>query len=130
MNLFDDELDGQDRDFLEIVDRTVTRVLGESGVRELYLIEVDKWFDKKWLYYSGRNLMPMWFSQVSLPPFPPSRIVRQRFLTRAECSREWNEAEADLLFICKAPLFRSGELARSETSLSQTVFAWFSSRPL
>ena len=127
MRLFDNRLNSPDHDFLEIVDQTVTQVLEESGVSDLYLIEIENWFDKKWLRYAGKNLIPMWFNRVSVPPFPPARIVSQRFLShRVGCLGSWKETEANLYPSERRPF--QVRRARKIRDISDSgVFAWFSS---
>jgi hypothetical protein len=100
VQFFEHNAGGSNQDFLEIVDRVISRVLEESGVKELFLVAIDNWFDKKWLRYSGKNLIPTWYPTVSVPPSPPSRVVQQTHFIRVEDGgTAWERTPILLYFI-------------------------------
>lgn len=61
----------------------VTRILG-AAVRlyrpdEIYVVQIDHWFDHKWKAFSGKLLgeLGVWKVQLTLPPFNPPRVMSQ-----------------------------------------------------
>src|SRR5258706_13749544 len=60
--------------------------------RELFVTQVDNWFDSKWLSFSGKVLGALGFwkynSEATIPPFNPSRITGEGILDRIETDTE------------------------------------------
>ena len=44
---------------------------------EIYLVCIDRWFDAKWLNFSGKVLgaLGVWRSRTTIPPFHPHRVL-------------------------------------------------------
>ena len=82
MRFFAESGNNPDREFLAIVDQIVAAVLADSDASELFLIEVENWFDKKWRQYSGKNLVPRWRKETTIPAFVPSRILSEHHWLR------------------------------------------------
>ena len=51
----------------------------------VHLVEVDHWFDRKWLRFSGKSLgaVAWWKDDLTVPPFHPNRVRRERHYRRA-----------------------------------------------
>lgn len=126
MQFLEHNAGGSDQDFLEIVDRVLSCVLKESGVKELFLVAIDNGFDKKWLRYSGKNLIPTWYPTVSVPLFPPSRVVQQTHFIRVEDGgTAWKRTPILLYSMQERPFEMRRPYKIREISAS-TVFAWYS----
>jgi hypothetical protein len=139
-----------DREFLEIVERIVARRAEKFGLQEIFLIEIRNWFDQKWLGYSGKALVQNPFSAafqgvpgaekllksvpaifrklpLTVPPFTPPRIIRERYFRRAE--------EGQFVAVGRSKPVHPYERQSSSTNLHRTVrnisdsaiFAWYSS---
>jgi hypothetical protein len=67
--------DNEDVGFLSTVQLVVNGALATLQVEEVYLVQVDNWFDHKWLgWRSRRGEVPR------IPPFPPNRICSEAHL--------------------------------------------------
>lgn len=78
------ELNSTDKDdshFIEIVSRISNNLVRCSKPAEIYLIQIDSFFDYKWESFSGKVLgaLPVWKLNLTVPPFVPNRIVNQRY---------------------------------------------------
>jgi hypothetical protein len=60
--------------------------------KELYVTEVDNWFDSQWLNFSGKVLGALGVYQygdnATIPPFNPKRITGEGILDRIEAVTE------------------------------------------
>ena len=60
--------------------------------KELYVTQLDNWFDSKWLSFSGKVLgaLGVWKynSEATIPPFNPNRITGEGILDRIETNTE------------------------------------------
>jgi hypothetical protein len=60
--------------------------------KELYVTQVDNWFDSKWLSFSGKVLgaLGIWKydDNTTIPPFNPNRITGEGILDRIEIVTE------------------------------------------
>jgi hypothetical protein len=80
-----------DADFLSLVQRILNGALAALGVREVYLVQTDNWFDWKWLgFWSGGERKGV--TELRVPPFNPNRIRSEmHFIWDASGSR-WTSA--------------------------------------
>jgi hypothetical protein len=83
------ELD--DPGFIELVNTLVRALLAERGPAMLWIINIDNWFDHKWLKFSGYGLVATgtpvdrfdtakdvsYEDQLTFPPFTPNRVMSQ-----------------------------------------------------
>ena len=66
--------------FVAIVERILDNTLQLHQPDEVYVVQIDNWFDHKWLEFdSNRNDSDElgWRAKLMLPPFEPSRVVGQ-----------------------------------------------------
>jgi hypothetical protein len=72
-------------EFVAYVRRLADGLCRLARPRELYVVQVTNWFDRKWLRFSGKTLgaLGVWNRELTLPPFHPHRIKRQ-LLFRAD----------------------------------------------
>ena len=109
----------------------VSRILG-SAVRlchpnEIYIVQIDHWFDHKWIAFSGKVLGALGVSKVrlTLPPFNPHRVVSQVYYqAHAPGVAAYTLASAPPLHIDQ---WSSANLQRFVDRVSKSgVFAWYS----
>jgi len=95
---------------------------------DLYMFEVDNWFDSKWLNFSGKTLgaLGLWKGETTIPPFNPNRIMRYARFERAKNNDEefYNKLSSPDHIHVSQP---SGEnLNRKITQFSNDgMFIWF-----
>ncbi len=80
-----------DRTFLTNLNGLVARLASEHEPEVVYAIRVNKWFDHKWLRYSGKGrvafnygfggrdtaLDSTWQDKLTFPPFNPAQVTHQ-----------------------------------------------------
>jgi hypothetical protein len=71
--------DRNDPQFVEFVTRIIDAVAKFYRPDEIYITQIDHWFDHKWKAFSGKVLgaLGVWKGRLTLPPFKPSRVVSQ-----------------------------------------------------
>jgi hypothetical protein len=131
--------------FVELLNSLVRGVVSSYTPDELWIVQVDNWFDHKWLRFSGVGTVDFQFpafmnrddsalqeftqERVTFPPFAPSRVLAQYSYVRK--GDHYSEA----------PLTRlphPSERRASETNLQRRVedfsrsgaFVWYSSNTL
>jgi hypothetical protein len=74
-----------DAQFVALASRLLNSLIALHCPTEIYVIQIDHWFDHKWQYFSGKTIgaVGMWRSTVTIPPFDPGRVVSQNYF-RAE----------------------------------------------
>src|SRR5258708_16563988 len=131
--------------FIELLSSVIQGVVSLSRPEELFVLQVDNWFDHKWLRFSGIGIVDyqcqaymnrydaakgeFYQNKVTFPPFAPNRIVSQRRFVRGGDGY----VEAPL----RAPLHKA-ERQRSELNLQRRIgdavssacFVWYSSNTL
>ncbi len=87
-----------DRSFLTNLNGLVARLVSESSPDVVYAVRINKWFDHKWLRYSGKGrvafdygfagrdtaLDASWQDQLTFPPFNPKQVGAQVAWRRSE----------------------------------------------
>lgn len=82
-----------DNDFIEVFNAMLRRLLAEAGSEQLWVIQIDNWFDHKWLGFSGKGAVDFQFpdfmkrfdgaveefyqDRLTFPPFNPNRVMSQ-----------------------------------------------------
>ena len=68
-----------DARFVELVNRVLDSAVRLYRPDDVYIVQIDHWFDHKWLAFSGKALGALGVSKarLTLPPFNPNRVVRQ-----------------------------------------------------
>ena len=132
-----------DNDFVNLLNALLNALLDQQTPDQLWVIQIDNWFDHKWLRYSGNgsvasNIPPIsfmdqftsvkeqfWRDKLTFPPFAPDRVISQ-----------WSFLHSEVGYI-EAPLPRlpHGESRRrSHSNLNRRVenfvrsasFVWYS----
>jgi len=117
--------DGIDSEYLAIVERSLENALQRVRPLEVYVIQIDGWFDYKWQGFSGTVMheIAVWRHDLSLPPFHPSRVLSQAHFVPSEGS-SYESSHAKPLHITQAS---SANLNRRVTNVSSSaVFLWYS----
>ena len=86
-------------EFIELVNRIVSLTVLQFGIEEICFIKIKNWFDHKWLNFSGKSvvhfdsggmlprdasLQEEWRENITVPPFHPNRVIRERFVRKQE----------------------------------------------
>jgi len=87
-----------DNDFVHLVNVLLNGLLVQQSPEQLWVIQIDNWFDYKWLRYSGSGTAAspfpaswnssfmdrfasvkeqFWRDKLTFPPFTPDRVVNQ-----------------------------------------------------
>lgn len=85
--------------FVMMLSSLVNGLVGRNEPAELWIVQIDNWFDHKWLRFSGIGTVDFRFpafmnrfdaalqefyqDKVTFPPFAPSRVVSQWSFLRA-----------------------------------------------
>jgi len=128
-----------DPGFIEAVNSIVSELIVDHAPEEFWVIQIDNWFDHKWLGFSGYGLVASnipvnqydtvkaesYQKKVTFPPFAPNRVLRQFSFVRVGDSYKESALPA---------LPHSNERKRSETNLRRRIqdftrsgcFVWYS----
>jgi len=87
--------EGDDKKFLAAVCSLIATLAKDKNLKDLYVTRVKKWFDHKWLRYSGKGrvafdgyphtdtaLDTFWRDRLTFPPFNPKQIGEQLYWER------------------------------------------------
>jgi hypothetical protein len=87
-----------DNDFVDLLNALLNALLAQQTPEQLWVIQIDNWFDHKWLRYSGSGSVAskfpvdwtssfmdrfasvkeqFWRDKLTFPPFAPDRVVGQ-----------------------------------------------------
>ena len=80
-----------DPGFVEVLNSLVRGLISQHGPEELWIIQIDNWFDHKWLGFSGMGAIASnipidrydtvkaesYQEKVTFPPFTPNRVLGQ-----------------------------------------------------
>lgn len=131
-----------DPEFVELVKRVIAGCINNNFPNTIIVIQIDNWFDYKWLGFSGRGrvgfpsvgnidldtaLDEFRQEQVTLPPFSPRRVIEEYYFQR--------EINGEYSAIDPHPCLHQKELATSSQNLHKrivdrvdsAVLIWFSS---
>lgn len=70
-----------DPQFVELVNGVLDSAARLYRPNDVYIVQIDHWFDHKWLAFSGKVLGALGVSKarLTLPPFNPNRVMRQAY---------------------------------------------------
>jgi hypothetical protein len=115
-----------DSTFASIVERAVNNAVESSNPGEVYVVQVDRWFDYKWQQFSGTVMheIAVWRNNLTVPPFHPSRILSERYFRFSPDLGLYAECSAKPLHINQAS---AENLRRSIRDISSSgIFVWYS----
>ncbi len=83
--------------FLTALNSMLATLVEVHQPSEVYFIRIDRWFDHKWLGYSGQALVSfdyvywietaidaVWREKLTFPPFNPNRVLEQLSFERVD----------------------------------------------
>jgi hypothetical protein len=84
--------------FVEILNSLVSGLVRHYVPESLFIVQINNWFDHKWLHFSGTGVRDWAFlgsksfpaktiyhqGSLTLPPFVPTRILSQRGFVQAD----------------------------------------------
>ncbi len=86
---------GDNNKFMAAVSSLIATMVVEKEPNDLYVTRINKWFDHKWLGYSGKGrvkfegfapidtaLDAIWQNKLTFPPFNPKQIGQQLYWRR------------------------------------------------
>jgi len=117
--------DGDDPGYVELASQIVDGALTSFGASDVFLVQIDNWFDFKWLGWRSRRNE----AQFRVPMFTPNRVLRElHFVYRKDCGI-WESVEM------RKPLhtFRPGRTSLAEPLdryARSAAFVWYSGRSL
>lgn len=139
-----------DNDFIDLLNSLLNGLLVQQAPEQLWVVQIDNWFDHKWLRYSGSGSVPskfpaswsssfmdrfasvkeqFWQDKITFPPFAPDRVVGQ-----------WSFLHSDEGYV-EVPLVKlphgesrrrshSNLHKRAEDFVSSASFVWYSGNTL
>ena len=139
--------DGDDKKFLLGINSLVAALTSEINPDDVYVVRIKKWFDHKWLRYSGMGVVDFprgrvgfggtfgavssldehFQDKLTFPPFNPNQVGIQGYWTRKD--------DGTYVGVDKPRWIYKRELAHSSDNLHRRVesfsdsglFVWFSS---
>ncbi len=115
--------------FVRVVASILDSVVAERTPQLVAVIQIDNWFDHKWLHFSGKSIgaLGVWKKELIIPPFNPNRVKNQTVCRLVE-SGGYEEIEAPPLHVVQPS---SENLNRKlEHATDSGVFVWWSSNTI
>ena len=134
--------DGDASDFVDAVDRVIAGLVFRYRPQLACCVRIRKWFDHKWLEFSGKGrvffdspfpshpgvaLDEFHQEQLTFPPFAPNRVAAEQHWERQD---NGNYARVKRSFLIHRPgrQHSSSNLQRRIADLTDSaLFVWFSS---
>jgi len=116
-----------DRNFVELVSQLLSSLIRLNQPEEVYVVNVDHWFDHKWQYFSGKTLgaLGVWNSRLTVPPFDPGRVIRELHFRFDSATNSYREDTRKPLHVNQ---WSTHNLQRFIKDVSASgVFIWYSS---
>lgn len=132
-----------DNDFIKLLNSMVARLLVQEAPEQLWVIQIDNWFDHKWLRFSGHGAITsnvavhltesikVEFHQdkLTFPPFAPNRVLGQWSYIRQD--NDYREFSLPMLphSTERVPTFQNLH-RRIQDVVSSGCFVWYSANTL
>ena len=115
-----------DPGFAAIVERTLNNAVQRDKPRDVYVVQVDGWFDYKWEGFSGTEMheIALWAARLTIPPFNPSRILQESYFRLNPTSDLYETASAKPLHVYQASVRNLRRFVRDFSSSG--LFVWYS----
>ena len=134
-----------DPQFVTLLNSLVRGLIKEAKPQEVWIIQIDNWFDHKWLRFSGIGTVDFRFpgfmnrydaaldefyqDKVTFPPFTPNRVLGQWSFVRVD--DRYSEAPLHVLPHPSQKQRSEKKLNRRVESFSRSVcFVWYSANTL
>jgi hypothetical protein len=111
--------------FLQLAQRIVNGAVAQLGIREVYLVQTDNWFDFKWLgFWSwGREKE---LTELFVPPFNPNRVRSEKHFVWDATSWRFNSAAHEKPLHPRQPGRRRSYAVPLERVSKSAAFIWYS----
>lgn len=141
MNINIPKHDDDDLQFIKIVNQVSINLLKQNAPAEAYVIRINKWFDQKWLNFSGIGrvgfdgdllidvaLDEFRQDQTTFPPFSPNRVLEEYHFFRVG-DKDYFESIPDKFVHRSKPTHSNQNLHKRVADFSDSgVFVWFNSQ--
>jgi glycogen debranching enzyme len=134
-----------DNDFIKLLNSMVERLLVQESPKQLWIIQIDNWFDHKWLRFSGKGAVDFQFPEymnrfdgalevfyqdkITFPPFNPNRVLSQWSYERQD--NDYREFPLLMLPHSTDRQHTSPNLQRRlQDIVSSGCFVWYSANTL
>jgi len=135
---------GDDPEFVELVKHVIAGCVRDGFPRTIIVIEIDNWFDHKWLGFSGMGRVGFGFygdylvdmdtaldefrqDQITLPPFSPRRVIAEYCFQR-DASGNYSSHNPRPYLHERKPAPSSRNLhKRIVDQIDSALLVWFSS---
>jgi len=110
-----------------MVSQLLSSLIRLNQPAEVYVVNIDHWFDHKWQYFSGKTLgaLGVWKSRLTIPPFDPGRVIREIHFRLHSATNSYREETRKPLHIDQ---WSVRNLNRYINDVSNSaVFIWYSS---
>ena len=116
------------QEFIEKAEKLIHVTINDFKPEEVFIIQVDNWFDKKWLSFSGKSMgaISVWnYDEYSkVPPFNPNRIVTQKYYQKDEKDKYLEEKSPYEVHVKQNS---EDNLRKAIVQLSKSaLFVWYS----
>lgn len=112
--------------FVIQVRHLVQAVVDQRMPDKLFLVRIDNWFGESWLGFGGKieGAVGVHPAELTIPPFKPTRVVRERVFERAEHGAYSEVDSAEKLHL---DIHSEANLRRRIQGISTSgVFVWYS----
>jgi hypothetical protein len=134
-----------DPQFISLLNNLLRGLTEKEAYQELWIIQIDNWFDHKWLRFSGIGKVPFRFpafmkrddgaldefyqEKVTFPPFTPNRVLGQWSFVRVD--EHYTEAPLRVLpHPCEKQPSETNLHRRVQEFSGSACFVWYSARTL
>jgi hypothetical protein len=139
-----------DNDFVNLLNSLLKGLVVQQAPEQLWVIQIDNWFDHKWLGYSGSGSVAskfpvdwsssfmdrfasvkeqFWQNKLTFPPFTPDRVVGQWSFVHS--SQGYAETPLPKLPHSESRRRSHSNLQkRAENFVSSASFLWYSGNTL
>ncbi len=136
-----DSREGDEKKYIAAISSLIAVLVKEKQPEHLYVIRINKWFDHKWLKYSGKGrvkfegsyltdtaLDSFWRDKLTFPPFNPKQIVDQLHWCR-KSDGTYGGCDKKPKLIYKRQLRSSAKNLNNRVSefTKSGLFVWFTS---
>jgi hypothetical protein len=117
--------ESDDPAFLQLAQRIMNGAISALQMREVYLVQIDNWFDFKWMgWWSWAGEKEL--KQLFVPPFSPNRVRSENhFVWDANTSRFRYVAQKKPLHV-RQPGRQATFAQRIERISKSAAFVWYS----
>ncbi len=95
--------ENDDARFIALARQLLDAAIRGERPEEVYIIRIGQWFDVKWRNFSGKVLgaLPVHKRPVTIPPFPPHRVLTESHFSAASGSEAFVPSAARPLHIAQ-----------------------------